>query len=654
MARGSKAGGKPLGGRRRKTPGRKRHSRRTAVRRGGVASVADSRKGVVSRLDREMKEIAEQQVATSEVLRLISSSSGDIQPVFASILASAVRLCAADSGVINRWDGGALHLIATHNMPQAFIDVRDQSPYRPHQHSASGRMLASKAPVHIADLAEDRSYLEGNPPTVAAVEVVGIRTTLAVPIWKGDELVGSISLGRNQVRPFTSRQIEVVQNFAAQAVVAIENARLLHELRETLEQQVAAADVLKIISRSTFDLQTVLDTLLELVVRLCGAELGALHPKRANFRAFATYGGPASHNEVASTVLFEPGSGSVMGRTALEGRPVQVADVLADPQYQLQAAQQKLGYRTCLGVPLLRDGEPIGVIVLMRSTVRPFTDRQIQLAQNFADQAVVAIENARLLTELRQRTDALSRTVAELQRERKNKLMNLEAMAASISHEVRQPLASIASNGGAAIRFLGHAPPNLEEVRSALNRMVSESHRASQVFDNIRALFEKAEQGHEPINVNDLIRSVLSGLQGELDDQGITSRLDLPRDLPSITGHKGQLQEVLVNLIHNAIEAMRADEGGRRLLHVSVRPGGADKLIVAVEDSGPGIDAKHAANIFDAFVTTKPHGMGLGLALSRMIVERHGGQLSVSPAQPRGAVFRMVLPTAQHSSKASR
>jgi two-component system, NtrC family, sensor kinase len=651
MKRRSKAGDKATNARRRKTPGRKRRHGPNAVRRRGSASVAGRSKGVTSRLERELREVAEQQLATAEVLRLIGTSSGDLQPVFASILASAVRLCGADNGAINRWDGNALHLIATHNMPRGFVDLRNRSPYRPNQHSASGRMLASKAPVHIADLTKDRSYLEGNPPTVAAVEL-GIRTTLAVPIWKGDELVGSFSLGRNQVRPFTDKQIEVVQTFAAQAVVAIENARLLHELLETLEQQVAAADVLKIISHSTFDLQTILDTLLELVVRLCGAELGALHPKRANFRSFATYGGPASHNEVASTVLFEPDRGSVMGRTALEGRPIQVADVLADPEYRLKGAQQKLGYRTCLGVPLLRDGEPIGVIVLMRSTVQPFTEKQIELAQNFAAQAVVAIENARLLTELRQRTDALGRTVAELQRERNSKLMNLEAMLASISHEVRQPLASIVSNGGAAIRFLRHTPPNVEEVHSALNRMVNESHRASQIFDNIRTLFGKVDQGHEAIDVNELVRGVLGSVQGELEDHGITADIDLPNDVPAIMGHRGQLQEVLLNLIRNAIEAMQSEEASRRMLQVSTLSQGGNKVMVAVEDSGPGIDPKHSAKIFDAFITTKAHGMGLGLALARMIVERHGGQLSVAPARPRGSIFRIVLPTERDPAKA--
>jgi signal transduction histidine kinase len=247
--------------------------------------------------------------------------------------------------------------------------------------------------------------------------------------------------------------------------------------------------------------------------------------------------------------------------------------------------------------------------------------------------------------------------VVEVQRERNNKLMNLEAMVASISHEVRQPLASIASNGGAAIRFLGHAPPNLEEVRSALNRMVGESHRASQVFDNIRALFGKTEQGHEPIDVSALVRGVLSGLQGELDEHQITAGLALSADLPAIIGHRGQLQEVLVNLIRNAIEAMdadiHADEESRRVLRVSSQPHGTNKVIVAVEDSGPGIDPKHSASIFDAFMTTKANGMGLGLALSRMIAERHGGQLSVSPAQPRGSIFRLVLPIGRPSSKAS-
>jgi signal transduction histidine kinase len=528
-------------------------------------------------------------------------------------------------------------------MPAAFTELRRRSPYRPDQHSASGRMLATKSLVHIADLAVDQSYTERNPPTVAAVEA-GVRTTLAVPLLKENELVGSFTVGRNRVRPFTQRQIELITGFADQAVIAIENARLLHELRELVQQQTASGDVLNLISRSTFDLQGVLDTLIELAVRLCDADLAAMHRLQGeNYRAIATYGGPPSHRELAGGVPFEAGRGSVIGRSVLERRPVHVADVLADPDYLLQDAQEKIGYRTVLGVPLLREGNPIGVIVLMRLTVRPFTEKQIEFVQNFASQAVIAIENTRLLSELRQRTDELGRSVAELERERNNKLMTLEAMAASISHEVRQPLAGIASNGGAALRFLGHMPPNLDEARSALNGMVRDSHRASQVFDNIRALFGKTDEGHKPFNMNKLARDVLHTLRDELNEHGVTAHAALQSDLPPITGHRGQLQEVFINLVRNAIEAMDAVKDGERTLQVTAKRHG-DDVMVQVEDSGPGIDPRQMDSIFDAFITTKPNGTGLGLAICRMIIERHAGQLSASPAHPRGSVFQVILP----------
>jgi two-component system, NtrC family, sensor kinase len=652
MRRRSRSAGGSKTRLRRRTAPKRPHGSTTRRRR---ISRVFRRETEIQPLTSKLSTIAEQQRATAEVLKLISSSFGDPQPVFASILASAVRICDADIGIINRWDGEALHLVATHNLPQTYIEQRRQAPYKPHQHSPSGRMLATRRLIHIVDLAVDQAYLERNPPAVAAFEIAGVRTVLLVPLWKDKKLIGSFLVGRKEVRPFADEQIEVVQNFAAQAVIAIQNAQLLGELRETLRQQTAAADVLKIISRSAFDLQAVLDTVVELAARLCDADQAALLPNRAYFRAFATYGGPASYNEAVGKVVFEPDRGSVLGRVAIEAKPVQVADVLADPEYTLHEAQRKIGYRTCLCVPLLRDGHPIGVISLMRLTVRPFTDKQIEIVQNFADQAVVAVENTRLIAELRQRTEELGRSLADLQRERDNKLMNLEAMAASIAHEVRQPLSAIATSGNAALRFLGRTPPDHKEVRSSLSRIISSSHRASQVFDNIRALFGKVDKGHELIDMNEIVLEVLHTLRGELKDRVITVRTELTSQLPLIMGHRGQLHEVLLNLVRNAIEAMDAIKDGRRVLQARTeRRDGRDEIVVAVEDSGPGIDPEKLDGIFDAFVSTKPQGMGLGLAICRMIIDRHGGQLSASSGKRRGAVFQFILPRQSVDSDTAR
>jgi signal transduction histidine kinase len=248
-----------------------------------------------------------------------------------------------------------------------------------------------------------------------------------------------------------------------------------------------------------------------------------------------------------------------------------------------------------------------------------------------------------LLAETTRLYARLARSNMLLQRERNNKLMNLEAMAASFSHEVKQPLTAIVANGGAALRFLGHARPDLDEARSALKSIVDDGHRASQVFDNLRALFGRTGREHKPIDVNEVARAALGTLRSDLMDHDVTSRAELTPELPLVMGHRGQLQEVIVNLAHNAIDAMDAVKDDRRLLQVRTEHHDGN-VILAVEDSGPGIDPEKLDSIFDAFITTKPNGMGLGLAICRMIVEHHGGQLFASPAQPRGAVFRVVLP----------
>ena len=252
---------------------------------------------------------------------------------------------------------------------------------------------------------------------------------------------------------------------------------------------------------------------------------------------------------------------------------------------------------------------------------------------------------ALLLSEMVRAYAQLARSNAMLQSERNNKLTNLEAMVASISHEVRQPLSSIATSGGAALRFLGRTSPNLEEVRSNLNLIVGESYRASQVFDNILALFGRADKGHESVDMNEITSEALRSLGGQMKDRSITIRTDLMSERPLVMGHRGQLQEVLLNLVRNAIEAMDAVKDGSRVLQVRTERDDSDQMVVTVEDSGPGIDPKKLEGIFDAFVSTKPKGTGLGLAICRMIIERHGGQLSAWSGKKRGAVFQFILPT---------
>ena len=313
-----------------------------------------------------------------------------------------------------------------------------------------------------------------------------------------------------------------------------EIARLSRELDEASQQQAATAEVLQIISGSPGDLQPAFGKMLAHAARICDAKYGNVFRLDGDtLHLVASHNTPAALIEARRQVRLNPKL--PFGRMVATKAAVQVADIMAEEAYTVQRDPRLVapveigGARTVLVVPLLKEGEVIGAFSLYRQEVRTFSDKQIELLSSFAAQAAIAVENTRLLNELRQRTDELGRSIAELQRERNNKLMNMEAMAASIGHEVRQPLAGIASNGGAALRFLGHAPPNLAEARSALNRMISDAHRASQVFDNIRALFGKANQAHEPIDVNELIVAVLQALGEELKVHNITTQAELKR-----------------------------------------------------------------------------------------------------------------------------
>src|SRR6516165_1792954 len=424
MRRRSRAGGEPL-----KTRGRKTAARKPPVRHGSATDHETEFARIIHERDQALEQLSqalEQQTATSEVLKVISSSPGELGPVFDAVLENATRLCEAHFGILYRFEDDAFRAIALRGAPPAFAEFQQSGPIRPTPVSGLGRIVSTRRPVHIIDAMAQQHYIDGDPYVVTAVKLSGSRTLIFVPMLKDDELIGSIAIYRREVRPFTDKQIELLTHFAAQAVIAIENARLLNELRdrtddltEALEQRTGTAEVLKVISSSPGNLEPVFEALLANAKHLCGAKFGTLLLREEDaFRTVAMHGATSEYTEARRRApLIQPAADTGLGRVLKAKKAVQIADIQEVPGYAANPVQapivQLAGARTMLSVPMLKEQELLGVIELYRTEVQPFTDKQIELVKNFAAQAVVAIENARLLNELRQRTNDLTESLEQ-------------------------------------------------------------------------------------------------------------------------------------------------------------------------------------------------------------------------------------------------
>jgi GAF domain-containing protein len=579
----------------------------------------------------DLTESLEQQTATSKVLEVISRSAFDLQAVFETVAESSVKVCGADRAFIFRFDGELLRVAATFNASHELKEFVERNPIRPGRHSVAARAALERRTIHNPDVQTDPEYSYG------AKDVEAIHAVLGVPILKVDDLLGVIILNhKEKVRPFTDKQIALVETFADQAAIAIDNVRLLDELRQSLEQQTATADMLKLISRSTFDLKSVLNTLVESAARLCVADITAIaREKDGHYHVVAAYGFPPGLQDYYETMPMDQGRGSLFGRILLERKPVQIVDALADPEYALHELQKRAGFRTMLGVPLQRNGVPIGLLSVNRTSVRPFTDKQIELVTAFADQAAIAIENVRLFDEIQDK----SRQLEEASQHKSQFLANM-------SHELRTPLNAIL--GYTELMADGAYGEPSDKMLGILKRLEANGKHLLGLINDVLDL-SKIEAGQLVLElsdycIQDIAQTVRSTLEPLAADKKLGFKVEVARQLPPGRGDGRRLTQVLINLVGNAI---KFTDAGEVAIKAEVNNGA---FYVSVQDTGPGISSADQSRLFQEFqqadnaITRKKGGTGLGLAISKRIIEMHGGRIWVESQPGQGSTFTFTLP----------
>ena len=553
----------------------------------------------------------------------------------------------------------------------------------PGRATIAGRVLQQGKTVHVPDVLEDREYAIH---ALNAQKMAGHRATLGVPLLREGSPIGVVLLMRRLPKPFSDKQIELVETFADQAVIAIENVRLFDEvqtrtrdLTESLQQQTATADVLKVISRSAFDLQTVLDALIESATRLCNADQGAItHEIGGVFFRAASYGYSLGLSDFIRNTPVQMDRGSIAGRALVEARIVQIPDVKADPEYTFSPGLDLGDFRTALGVPMLREGVAIGVLALTRKEVCPFTDKQIELVTTFADQAAIAIENVRLFESVETRTRELAKSLEELRTAQDRlvqteKLASLGQLTAGIAHEIKNPLNFVNNFSAISVELIDElrsafAGANLDNklrgeigeiadmLQGNLDKVVQHGKRADSIVKNMLLHSRQGSQEHRPIDINALVEESLNlayhGARAEKQGFNITLERSFDPAAGEVDLFPQEITRVLLNLISNGFYAAtrrKAEANGddyEPTLAAATKNLG-DSVEIRIRDNGTGIPPEVKEKMYNPFFTTKPVGEGTGLGLSishDIIVKQHGGAIEVDTRPGEFTEFRIVLP----------
>jgi signal transduction histidine kinase len=591
---------------------------------------------------RELSEALEQQTATSEVLGVISSAPGELEPVFQTMLENATRLCEAESAVLVLREGGDLRYAARYNAPTELLEQTERDPlFRPGPASGLGRSIRLKQVVQVPDIANDQAYFDREPARVRLVEA-GYRSQLSVPLIKHDEAIGAFNMLRQKTGLFTEKQIELLSNFAKQAVIAIENTRLLRELRARTDELArsvaelrALGDVTQAVN-STIDLETVLTTIVAKATQLSSTEAGAIYvfdDASREFRLRATYG-------MDDTIIAEIRDRhihlgeTVIGRAVEQRLPIQVPDIQSDPSAVLDVIV-RAGFRALLTVPLLGADRIVGALVVRRKEPGEFAKNTIELLQTFAAQSVLGIQNARLFHEIEEK----GRELAEASQHKSQFLANM-------SHELRTPLNAILGYTELILDSVYGEMP--EKARRVLDRVQRNGRHLLGLINDVLDL-SKIEAGQLSLSLadyslNNVIQSVFSAVEPLASEKQIKLRIDIVPELPQGRGDERRLTQVLLNLVGNAIKFTDSGEVAIRALQVN------NSFKVAVRDTGPGISAADQVKLFQEFqqadnsITRKKGGTGLGLAISKRIIEMHGGKIWVESVVGQGSTFSFTLP----------